>query len=124
MGRTPLEEILASGRGEFELRGRTSLAGPPAIDRADRGGRAVHVIDAHPPREVVPAYRDVSAAISDVELLNEALAYAAERRWSGKAERRPAATTRRRKPLPSVRKRPAISRHSSRPSRRVRLNRN
>ena len=31
-----------------------------AVDR-------VRVVDAHPPREVVPAYRDVSAAVSDVE---------------------------------------------------------
>ena len=47
----------------------------------------VRVVDAHPPREVVPAYRDVSAAVSDVERLrNEAEAYAAERALSATAE--------------------------------------
>jgi regulator of protease activity HflC (stomatin/prohibitin superfamily) len=47
----------------------------------------VRVVDAHPPREVVPAYRDVSAAVSDVERFrNGAEAFAAEQRWGAKAE--------------------------------------
>ncbi len=47
----------------------------------------VRVVDAHPPREVVPAYRDVSAAVSDVERFrNDAEAFAAEQRWAAKAE--------------------------------------
>ena len=56
------------------------------------------MVDAHPPREVVPAYRDVSAAVSDAERYrNEAEAYAAEQHWSALAEaqgRRDAAATR------------------------------
>lgn len=51
------------------------------------------------PREVVPAYRDVSAAVSDAaRFRNEAETYAAEQHWSGRAEaqaRRDAATARR-----------------------------
>ncbi len=45
------------------------------------------MIDAHPPREVVPAYRDVSAAVSDAERYrNEAEGYAAEQEWGARAE--------------------------------------
>ena len=87
IGRTPLESILVAGRREFEqeveasLRTRLAAIGlPVAVDRA-------RVVDAHPPREVVPAYRDVSAAVSDVERYrNDAEAFAAERRWSSTAE--------------------------------------
>jgi Cu+-exporting ATPase len=87
VGRTPLEEILVAGRRPFEaeierrLQARLGASGLHlAIDR-------VRVIDAHPPREVVPAYRDVSAAVSDAERYrNEAEAFAAERQWSALAE--------------------------------------
>jgi Cu+-exporting ATPase len=87
IGRTPLESILVAGRREFEqeveasLRSRLSAIGlPVAVDRA-------RIVDAHPPREVVPAYRDVSAAVSDVERYrNDAEAFAAETRWSSTAE--------------------------------------
>ncbi len=87
VGRTPLEDILAEGRRRFEseveatLKGRLAATGlPVAVDR-------VRVTDAHPPREVVPAYRDVSAAVSDAaRYLNEAEAYAAQQRWSARAE--------------------------------------
>lgn len=86
-GRTPLEAILVGGRREFEagvaekLRARLAEQGIQiAIDR-------VRVVDAHPPREVVPAYRDVSAAVSDVERYrNDAEAFASERHWSAIAE--------------------------------------
>ena len=45
------------------------------------------VVDAHPPREVVPAYRDVSAAVSDAERsLNQARGEASRRHWSALAE--------------------------------------
>jgi Cu+-exporting ATPase len=87
VGRTPLEDILAAGRRGFEadvearLRDRLAATGlKVAVDR-------VRVIDAHPPREVVPAYRDVSAAVSDAERYrNEAEAYASEQSWSARAE--------------------------------------
>jgi regulator of protease activity HflC (stomatin/prohibitin superfamily) len=87
IGRTSLESILVAGRLDFErevegsLRARLSAIGlPVAVDRA-------RVVDAHPPREVVPAYRDVSAAVSDVERYrNDAEAYAADRRWGSLAE--------------------------------------
>ncbi len=97
-GRTPLEDILAAGRRRFEsevearLRRRLAETGlGVAVDR-------VRVTDAHPPREVVPAYRDVSAAVSDAaRYRNEAESYSAEQHWSGLAEaraRRDAATAR------------------------------
>ena len=87
VGRSALENILAAGRREFEadveakLRARLAETGlKVAVDR-------VRVVDAHPPREVVPAYRDVSAAVSDAERYrNEAAAYASQRDWSAKAE--------------------------------------
>jgi Cu+-exporting ATPase len=89
VGRTPLETILVGRRREFEaeverlLRARLAASGlRVAVDR-------VRVTDAHPPREVVPAYRDVSAAVSDVERVkNDAEAFAAERHWSALAEAR------------------------------------
>ena len=98
VGRTPLEDILVAGRRGFEaevearLRRRLAETGlGVAVDR-------VRVTDAHPPREVVPAYRDVSAAVSDAaRYRNEAEAYGAEQRWSGRAEaqaRRDAASAR------------------------------
>jgi Cu+-exporting ATPase len=86
-GRTALEAILVSGRRDFEA----SLAGR-LQERLDASGLAliierVRVVDAHPPREVVPAYRDVSAAVSDAERsLNQARADAARRRFSALAE--------------------------------------
>jgi Cu+-exporting ATPase len=87
IGGTPLESILVSGRRDFErdieatLRARLATIGlHVAIDRA-------RIVDAHPPREVVPAYRDVSAAVSDVERYrNDAEAFAAERHWASLAE--------------------------------------
>jgi regulator of protease activity HflC (stomatin/prohibitin superfamily) len=87
VGRTPLETILVGGRRTFEAEVRDRLQ-----ERLDSAGvrvavERVRVVDAHPPREVVPAYRDVSAAVSDVERYrNDAEAFAAERRWSAVAE--------------------------------------
>jgi len=87
VGCTTLEAILVSGRAEFEaalarsLQQRLHAAGLGVV--VER----VRVVDAHPPREVVPAYRDVSSAVSDAERsLNEARAAAAERRWSSLAD--------------------------------------
>jgi regulator of protease activity HflC (stomatin/prohibitin superfamily)/soluble P-type ATPase len=87
VGRTPLEGILVSGRSEFEavvgliLQQRLQASGLCVL--VDR----VRVVDAHPPREVVPAYRDVSSAVSDAERsLNQARADAAQRHWSAIAE--------------------------------------
>ncbi|MDR3636703.1 MAG: HAD-IC family P-type ATPase, partial [Isosphaeraceae bacterium] len=87
VGCAPLETILVDRRREFEAeierRLRARLAATGLVVAVDR----VRVIDAHPPREVVPAYRDVSAAASDVERLkNDAEAFAAERHWSALAE--------------------------------------
>jgi regulator of protease activity HflC (stomatin/prohibitin superfamily) len=46
----------------------------------------VRIVDAHPPREVVPAYREVSRAVSDVERYrNDAEAYAAEQALEARA---------------------------------------
>ena len=87
VGRAPLESLLVGGRRAFEveierrLRERVAASGfHLAIDRA-------RLVDAHPPREVVPAFRDVSAAVSDAERYrNEAESYAAEQDWSARAE--------------------------------------
>jgi Cu+-exporting ATPase len=87
VGSTALETILSSGRGEIEnklgqaLQARLRASGlEVAIDR-------VRVVDAHPPREVVPAYRDVSSAVSDSQRsLNQAHAEAAQRSWLALAE--------------------------------------
>ncbi len=98
VGRTKLEEILVANRRGFEsdiarrLRDRLAVSGPRVV--IDR----VRIVDAHPPREVVPAYRDVSTAVSDADRFrNEAEAYAAEQDWAAKAEakvRHDAAATR------------------------------
>jgi Cu+-exporting ATPase len=87
VGCTTLEAILVSRRAEFErlvrhtLQQRLEAAGlNVAIER-------VRVVDAHPPREVVPAYRDVSSAVSDAERsLNQAYAEASRLHWSALAE--------------------------------------
>jgi regulator of protease activity HflC (stomatin/prohibitin superfamily) len=98
VGRTPLEDLLVADRRGFEadvqgrLQARLAAAGLKV--RIDR----VRVVDAHPPREVVPAYRDAAAAVSDAaRYRNEAEAYAAEQHWSALAEaqgRRDSAATR------------------------------
>ena len=98
VGQTPLENLLVADRRGFEAdvqkRLQTRLDTVGLKVQVDR----VRVVDAHPPREVVPAYRDAAAAVSDAERYrNEALAYAAEQHWSALAEaqgRRDAAATR------------------------------
>jgi Cu+-exporting ATPase len=87
VGRTPLESILVAGRRDFEREVEASLAARlAAMDLLVAVDRA-RVVDAHPPREVVPAYRDVSAAVSDAERYrNDAEAFASERRWSALAD--------------------------------------
>jgi Cu+-exporting ATPase len=87
IGRTRLEEILVSRRHDLEadltrrLQERLLASGLSlAVDQ-------VRVVDAHPPREVVPSYRDVSAAVSDAERsLNQARAAAAQTHWAAIAE--------------------------------------
>jgi P-type Cu+ transporter len=89
VGRTSLEDILAEGRRGFEAEIEATLRQRLAATGLEVALDKVRVTDAHPPREVVPDYRDVSAAVSDVaRYRNEAEAYAAERRWSGRAEAR------------------------------------
>jgi len=87
VGCTTLEAILVSGRRGFEekvgqvLQQRLRASGLGVVVEK------VRVVDAHPPREVVPAYRDVSSAVSDAERsLNQAQADAARRYWSALAE--------------------------------------
>jgi P-type Cu+ transporter len=98
VGRTALEDILAAHRGEFEAEVGRRLRARLAATGLNVTVDQIRVVDAHPPREVVPAYRDVSAAVSDAERYrNEAEAYASEQRWQGKAEaqaRRDAAAAR------------------------------
>jgi Cu+-exporting ATPase len=87
VGRSPLESILVADRRAVEsdirarLQSRLAAIGLGAV--VDR----VRIVDAHPPREVVPAYRDVSAAVSDAaRARNAAAGYAAERHFLGIAE--------------------------------------
>ncbi len=87
VGRSALESILVSARQQFELQlalvleQRLKSTGVRVL--VDR----VRVVDAHPPREVVPAYRDVSAAVSDRErMLNQARGAAAQLHWSARAD--------------------------------------
>jgi Cu+-exporting ATPase len=87
IGGSPLESILVARRQPFEsdvasrLRQRLAETGLHLV--VDR----VRIVDAHPPREVVPAFRDVSAAVSDAERFrNDAEGYAVERKWASLAE--------------------------------------
>ncbi len=87
-GRTALEAILVGARRGFE----SDLLAVSSSNRLDATVLGVvidrvRVVDSHPPREVVPAYRDVSAAVSDAERsLNQARADAARRRWAAQAD--------------------------------------
>jgi Cu+-exporting ATPase len=85
--RRTFESILVSGRCDFEAdvarRLQERLRGSGVRVSVDR----VRLVDAHPPREVVPAYRDVSAAVSDfTRSLNQAQGMAAERHCAALAE--------------------------------------
>ena len=87
VGKAKLEAILVSGRPDLEreigrrVRGRLSRSGISVeVQRA-------RIVDAHPPRAVVPAYRDVASAVSDAERFrNEAIGYAESRRWLARGE--------------------------------------
>lgn len=86
-GRAPLDAILVGDRRRFEDDVKSRLE----ARFEDLGVRAevarVRVVDAHPPREIVPAYRDVSAAEADASRFqNEASGYAAEQEWAAKGE--------------------------------------
>jgi Cu+-exporting ATPase len=86
VGRMPLEAVLVRDRDQIEqtltraLQARLMRAGLHQVVRR------IRIVDAHPPREVVPAYREVSRAVSDVERYrNDAQAYAAEKALEGRA---------------------------------------
>jgi P-type Cu+ transporter len=87
VGHTPLEAILVSGRSALEARLATVLQERLRASHLGVLVDRVRVVDAHPPREVVPAYRDVSSAVSDAERsLNQARADASQRHWSALAD--------------------------------------
>ena len=89
VGSTPLEAILVTDRSEVEETMTRELQ--DRLTRADLHlvVARVRIVDAHPPREVVPAYREVSRAVSDVERYrNEAQGYAAEQSLQAEAESR------------------------------------
>ena len=79
-----------SGQQQARFRDRPYPAAARATGGNGAGRRSstgCGVVDAHPPREVVPAYRDVSAAVSDAERSkNQAEAAAAERHFAALAE--------------------------------------
>jgi regulator of protease activity HflC (stomatin/prohibitin superfamily) len=86
-GRAALDDILAARRSAFEADVERRLRDRLVADGVSVAVDRVRVVDAHPPREVVPAYRDVSAAVSDAaRFRNEAEAYAAQRRLAAAAE--------------------------------------
>jgi len=85
--RTASESILVGRRRELEAEVARGLRDRLGASGLTVAVNHVRVVDAHPPREVVPAYRDVSAAVSDVERFrNDAEAFAAERRWGARGE--------------------------------------
>ncbi|MBT4868108.1 MAG: cation-translocating P-type ATPase family protein [Planctomycetaceae bacterium] len=65
--RTPLDAILTDGRGSVEDACREAIA--RRVARYNIGIEVVglHLLDVHPPREVVPAYREVADAIEERE---------------------------------------------------------
>jgi regulator of protease activity HflC (stomatin/prohibitin superfamily) len=87
VGASALEDLLVADRVKIEHDIQGVLKTRLARCGIEVEVLRVRIVDAHPPREVVPAYRDVSAAVSDVEKLrNEAEAYASERSLSAQAE--------------------------------------
>jgi Cu+-exporting ATPase len=87
VGRTPLEAVLVSNRRDFETGLTRCLQDRLNATRLAVAIERMRVVDAHPPREVVPAYRDVSAAVSDAaRSKNQAQATAAERHFTAVAE--------------------------------------
>jgi len=87
VGRTSLEAVLVSGRRDFETGLSRRLQERLKATGLDVVVERMRVVDAHPPREVVPAYRDVSAAVSDAaRSRNQAEASAAERHFAALAE--------------------------------------
>ncbi|MGE3819657.1 MAG: cation-translocating P-type ATPase family protein, partial [Isosphaeraceae bacterium] len=87
VGLATLDDVLATRRSDFEAEAEARLKRRLASNGLDVLIERVRVIDAHPPREVVPAYRDVSAAVSDAtRYRNEAASYATALRLSAKAE--------------------------------------
>jgi Cu+-exporting ATPase len=83
----PFEAILVAGRAGFEAEVKRRLVERLAAEGIGIVVDRVLLVDAHPPQEVVPAFRDASAALSDAERYrNEALAHVARQEWEAKAD--------------------------------------
>jgi Cu+-exporting ATPase len=65
--RTPLDAILTDGRGAVEDACRKAITGRVARYNIGIEVVGLHLLDVHPPREVVPAYREVADAIEERE---------------------------------------------------------
>ncbi len=75
-----LESLLTDHRAVIEQRCRDELTARLAPLALGIDVVAVHLLDVHPPRPVVPAYRRVADALEDYErLINEAEAYYAKK---------------------------------------------
>ncbi len=90
-GSTRMDDLLTTGRHAFEANAMARLQG--RLDRYDAGIRVLQVRleDVHPSREVVDAFRDVSAAFEEKNrAINEAEAYRNEQvalaRGNGRAQ--------------------------------------
>ncbi len=87
VGSRTLDEILVADRSDIETALGHTLDRRLAEEGLHVAVERVRIIDAHPPREVVPAYRDVSASLSDAERFrNDAEAYAGQRAFTSAAE--------------------------------------
>ena len=74
--RTPLETMLTSGRRRVEEAALALIRERTEQYRLGVDVVALNLLDVHPPREVVPAYRDVANALEDREKsINEGQAY-------------------------------------------------
>jgi Cu+-exporting ATPase len=65
--RTPLDAMLTDGRGAVEEACRTAITRRVAAYSMGVEVVGLHLLDVHPPREVVPAYREVANAIEERE---------------------------------------------------------
>ena len=65
--RTPLDAILTDGRGAVEDACRKAITGRVARYNIGIEVVGLHLLDVQPPREVVPAYREVADAIEERE---------------------------------------------------------
>lgn len=86
--RTSLDEMLTSGRDAFRSRCLAAIQSRLRHYRIGVAAVDLQLLDIHPPKTVVPAYRDVADAMEEKERsINEARAYYASKVLSAAGER-------------------------------------